>query len=143
MKFSGIRGPSSKEVDAVAAQKYIDLVVAGKSPLEAAKEAGIHPAAGAVVRALADLRHYVVPDATDRKTLLNAAMMQLMLDPSTDAAGKTAAARVIKDDPDLGYNLPPAVQINFSSEVLDMKLPRQIISTKDFETVEDEEASDK
>jgi len=104
-----------------SAKDFVDALSKGKTPEEAALSVG--ESLGRLMRStevvgrLEQLRDYNFKKAEDRKALVLARMVEVLL--NGEDRDSTAAARVLASDPELGMtgNQGPSITINISDDV--------------------------
>lgn len=113
-------GKSDVEVEVKNGLDFMKTIKDGKTPEEAAGSIGM-PLAKAmrspeVIKRLHQLQDFYFQKAEERKALLIATMTEVLL--KGEDRDKTAAARVLALDPDLGFsNQGTTVSIQLSEEV--------------------------
>lgn len=111
---------SSVELTVKTAKDFVDALSKGKSPTEAALDAG-EPLnrlmrSPEVVGRLEQLKDYIFTKAEDRKALVLARMVEVLL--NGEDRDSTAAARVIASDPELGFQQGgPTINITISEDI--------------------------
>lgn len=99
-----------------AAQEFVDLVKHGATLEEAALATGTTARARLVAERLKGLSAYHFAEQEEREAIADAVLMEVLLDESTEARDRIAAAGKLKKSQD-----GPLVEVNLSPDVLALK----------------------